>query len=245
MNIGISILNKKKFGNINIIDPNTLPNRVFDIDADNATESGGIVTSAIDSSGNARHFAPNVFPNGPTVTTSLNGHQVFNFDGVDDVLVLPAQVLQAGTYTIYCVVKINDTAITNYILDQDNSGSSTTRIAQYLRASGTLASIPFDTSGTPIFPGDVAITQGVWNHACLTVSPAGATLRVNGVAGTTAAIPTGNNIGIATQVAIGNRSNLFTTYAKMAVAHVLYYDALHTDEEIEGVSNFLKQKYSL
>jgi hypothetical protein len=193
-----------------------------------------------DLSGNARHAVQATGSNQPSiVAAAINGHQVRRFDGVDDVMAIPENIIgNSSNKSIFAVATIQGLEfggiITSKIVSTDTSPAVAVNASRAIECFNTASEVTSSAARTLNVPFYVSYVKG------------GSVLSswINGGSPiTSAAVGT---VIPATMTSIGTyRTTGDTNFGKLDIAEILVFPTSLSAADRQRVERYLSQKYAL
>lgn len=211
-----------------------------------------------DLSGNGRHLTQSDAVSAPvpiynSLSTRINGLRAVRFDGADDELTGPLNVLPLGpssTFTGFAVLSVNAAGVTQYALGQYgasgwdlifNQGSGTSDFA--IRGGGGLTR----RQGSGAAAGYVG--TNLWTFGRTSANGfRDVVLRKNGVGTVTAVsdtLPANADLTPVVPLTLGTRAPNAGNWLNALVGEVILYARELSSAEIQTVENHLRRKWGL
>lgn len=213
------------------------------------SSDGDAIYQASDKSGNSANVTQLTASKRPLYKTGIqNGLSASYYDGDDLLTNASCEVVNTnGSWTAFAVARATDLTSYRGILTQDNSSSASTRIAQFLRyvkTTGYLQSITFNTASSPFFASKNAYTTG---FSILSAVRTTSTIiaYVNNSAGTSTNTTGTPQSGAAT-LGIGH-TNLASDQDLMKgyIGEVIIYNSALSDTDRGTVETYLNNKWAI
>ncbi len=216
--------------------------------ADNTVVSQGSVQVWTDSSGNGNDATQDDSSKRPLlVPNAIGGQAVLRFDGNDDFLLLPDLMAGAVEGEVFAVVKAtfdsapNTSYFNGYGLwrfGSDDVGYEGDSL--FPSTSGTVSESFGRTSAVTVGDlGDSLVEANLYN---VLSAPDFWSVRLNG---SLEYVSQDNIVAFRSDPSVGNGSTNYGKSFRGDVAEVIVYNRRLTDEERDGVSSYLRMKYSL